>query len=84
MDTKQRTSRYSDWQTVAVAVVLMATGLVLVGGDLFGMLSLDRIQNLWPAALIIIGLIDLACQAGQPRHTGPAVINADRHARQPR
>jgi hypothetical protein len=59
MNTKQLTSRYTDWETIAVAIVLMATGFFLLSGDLFGILSLDRIQNLWPVALIVTGVIDL-------------------------
>ncbi len=40
----------------------MITGLILLGGDYLGMLSLDRIQNLWPLALIAIGFLDLMPQ----------------------
>jgi hypothetical protein len=81
MDTKQITSRYTDWETIAVAIVLMATGFILLGGDLFGLLSLDRIQDLWPVALIAVGLIDLLAQ-GDARSAGPATIDRERHARQ--
>lgn len=84
MDTKQITPRYTDWESIAVAIVLMATGLILVGGDFVGILSLDRIQNLWPAALIMIGMIDLLGQAGQPRSASPVAVGGDKHARQPR
>ncbi|MGA8028637.1 MAG: hypothetical protein WB992_15950 [Bryobacteraceae bacterium] len=49
-----------DFSSVALPVVLMLTGLVIVGGDWFGVLSLDRIQNLWPGAVIVIGLAELA------------------------
>jgi hypothetical protein len=42
----------------------MATGFILLGGDVFGVLSLDRIQNLWPVALIVGGAIDLLSQSG--------------------
>ena len=52
-----------DWETIAVAVILMVTGFVLLGGDLFGILSLDRIQNLWPVALIVVGVVDLFAQS---------------------
>ncbi len=40
-------------------VILLLTGLILVGGDRVGILSLDRIQNLWPVAFILVGLTDL-------------------------
>ena len=49
----------SDWEAIVVAVVLMLSGLVLLGGDYLGVLSLDRIQNLWPLAVITVGLADL-------------------------
>lgn len=81
MNTKQITSRATDWETLGVAIVLMATGLILIGGDWLGWLSLDRIQNLWPAALIVIGMIDLLGHAGHTRRQGPAVIDKEPHAR---
>lgn len=62
MNNKQITSRSGDWETIALAFILMATGFILVGGDLFGILSLDRIQNLWPVALIVVGVTDLLSQ----------------------
>ena len=48
-----------DWQTLALPFVLMITGVILLAGDGFGLLSLDRIQNLWPMAVILVGLADL-------------------------
>lgn len=80
MDTKQITSRCTDWETVAVAVILIVTGFILLGGDLFGILSLDRIQNLWPVALIAVGMIDLLADADS-KNTRQA-IETDTHARQ--
>jgi hypothetical protein len=67
MNTNQITSGYTDWETIAVAIVLIATGLFLLGGDLFGILSLDRIRNLWPVALIVGGVIDLLSQGPRPQ-----------------
>jgi hypothetical protein len=48
-----------DWQTLALPLVLIITGAILLAGDGFGLLSLDRIQNLWPVAVILVGLADL-------------------------
>lgn len=59
MNTHSVTSQRTDWEAMAVAVILIATGFVLLGGDFFGLLSLDRIQNLWPVSLIVVGAIDL-------------------------
>lgn len=46
------------FESLILPLVLLLTGLILVGGDRMGILSLDRIQNLWPMALILIGLTD--------------------------
>ena len=56
-----------EWETVALPMVLILTGLILVGGDLAGVLSLDRIQNCWPVALISIGVLELLAPAGSQR-----------------
>jgi hypothetical protein len=50
---------HKDWQSLALPLVLMATGAILLAGDGFGLLSLDRIQNLWPMAVILVGLAEL-------------------------
>lgn len=47
------------WQDIALPLVLVLTGLVLVGGDWLGMLSLDRIANYWPCGAILVGLASL-------------------------
>jgi hypothetical protein len=52
-------SRRADWESIAIPVILMITGIVLLGGDFLGFLSLDRIQNLWPAAVIAAGVFEL-------------------------
>jgi hypothetical protein len=66
----------SDWQGILLPVVLVLTGLILVGGDLMGVLSLDRIQNYWPVAVIVVGLTDLIAE---PKRNHPA---REEHARQ--
>lgn len=48
-----------DWQSLAVPAVLMLTGMLLVLANGFGLLSFDRIQNLWPAVVILVGLSEL-------------------------
>ncbi len=59
----------SDWQGILLPVVLVLTGLILVGGDLMSVLSLDRIQNYWPVAVIVAGLTDLIAD---PERNRPA------------
>lgn len=49
----------STWQNIAIPIVLLLTGLILIGGDGLGVLSLDRVQNFWPLALIVVGIIEL-------------------------
>lgn len=57
--------RRGDWQGVVLPIVLVLTGLILVCGDAAGILSLDRIQNYWPVAVIAVGLADLIAEPKQ-------------------
>jgi hypothetical protein len=59
MNDKQVSKRRLRWQDVALPMVLLMTGVVLIAGDSLGLLSLDRIQNLWPLAFILVGLAEL-------------------------
>jgi uncharacterized membrane protein len=59
MNHTEFTLRRTDWEAIALPLVLMLTGLILIGGDSLGILSLDRIQNMWPMAVILIGLTEL-------------------------
>ncbi len=68
-------SRQNDWKPVVLAIVLMVTGTVLVGGDALGLVSLDRIQSYWPLALIVMGLAGLV---SEPRQSAPC---EEEHAR---
>jgi len=56
---RKRTMVKSDWQSLAVPAVLMLTGVLLVVANGLGLLSLDRIQNLWPAVVILVGISEL-------------------------
>ena len=56
MDRLGLKSWLADWQSLAAPLVLILTGLLLMTGDGLGILSLADIQNLWPVALILIGL----------------------------
>ena len=53
-----------DWESLMLPLVLMITGAILLAGDGFGFLSLDRMRNLWPMAVILIGLADLLPESG--------------------
>lgn len=55
----------SSWQNLAIPIVLLLTGLILVCGDGMGLLSLDRIQNFWPLALIVVGIMELPSEKKQ-------------------
>jgi TRAP-type uncharacterized transport system fused permease subunit len=63
----------TDWENIALPIILILTGLVLLGAGLAGWLSLDRIQNLWPAAIILIGLAELL-----PQHNDRSRIERNR------
>jgi hypothetical protein len=82
---KELNSRPGAWETIALPIVLIITGIILLGGDYLGILSLDRIQNLWPVAVIAIGLVELISRDGE-RETQPARPLEERekgnHARQ--
>ena len=59
MQRETKCSGLRNFESLALPVVLLLTGLILLIGDKAGILSLDRIQNLWPLALILVGLSDL-------------------------
>lgn len=63
----------TDWENIALPIILIITGLVLMGAGLLGWLSLDKIQNLWPAAIILIGLAELL-----PQQSGHSRIERNR------
>ena len=48
-----------DWKSLLLPVVLMLTGASVLAIAAYGLVSLDRVQNLWPAAIILVGLADL-------------------------
>ena len=62
MNNTQPNIHRTNWTDLGLPLILMLTGVVLTGGDWLGILSLDRIQNLWPVALILIGLLELMVQ----------------------
>lgn len=59
MEQKQIANWKQNWESLALPIILMLTGLVLVTASGFGVVSLDRIQNLWPMALVLVGLSEL-------------------------
>jgi 4-amino-4-deoxy-L-arabinose transferase-like glycosyltransferase len=48
-----------DWKSLLLPVVLMLTGAFVLAVAAYGLVSLDRLQNLWPVAIILVGLADL-------------------------
>ena len=56
---KRVASRLNQIESLILPVILLLTGLILIGGDRVGILSLDRIENLWPLALILTGLSEM-------------------------
>ena len=57
-------------EELVLPVVLLLTGLILIGGDRAGVLSLDRIQNLWPMAFILVGLTDFLTAKDEKENPG--------------
>ena len=82
MKTNQLTDRRTDWESFALPLVLMLTGFVLIVGNWLGVLSLDRVQHLWPGAIIVIGLAELMPKYGNasPNRAFIQRDNQNRHA----
>ncbi len=59
MTSKELENRERDWESVLLPIVLMVTGALVLAGADFGMVSLDRIRDLWPVAIILVGVADL-------------------------
>lgn len=51
--------RIRNWSDLLLPLVLVATGAVVLAGADFGWVSLDKVQNLWPAAIVLVGLVEL-------------------------
>ncbi|MBV9158720.1 MAG: hypothetical protein JO097_20840 [Acidobacteriaceae bacterium] len=64
MQKTQLSADHIEWQSLALPIVLIVTGFILIIGSWIGVLSLDRIQDLWPGALIVIGLTELTPWSG--------------------
>jgi hypothetical protein len=47
------------WQSVLLPIVLMLTGAILLGADSLGTISLARVADFWPMAVILVGLAEL-------------------------
>jgi hypothetical protein len=58
MNIKKKLQNIS-WQSLWLPIVLMITGAVLLGADSLGTISLDRVSNFWPMAIILVGLTEL-------------------------
>jgi hypothetical protein len=68
MSTQEYEAKQRDWESLILPLVLMITGLLVLFGADTGLLSLDRIQNLWPAAIILVGLAELLPSSKKVEH----------------
>ena len=68
MDLKDYQQKQRDWESLVLPLVLMFTGLLVLCGADAGLLSLDRVQNLWPAAIILVGLAELIPSSKKVNH----------------
>jgi hypothetical protein len=57
--SKNKKIKDTRWENLLLPLVLMITGVVLLGADSFGTISLDRVANFWPMAVILVGLVEL-------------------------
>ncbi len=67
MERNRKANWKQNWESLALPIILMVTGLVLLVASGFGVVSLDRIQNLWPEALVLVGLTELIPSSGSAR-----------------
>jgi hypothetical protein len=47
------------WQSLLLPIVLMLAGAILLGADRLGTISLARVTDFWPMAIILVGLAEL-------------------------
>ena len=59
MTSKEIETIRIEWKGLILPVVLLLTGTFVLAIAAYGLVSLDRVQNLWPAAIILVGLADL-------------------------
>jgi hypothetical protein len=55
-----------DLKGLLLPVVLIFTGVLVLAGVDAGLLSLERIKDLWPAAIVLIGLVELVPELHLP------------------
>lgn len=67
MERNQIANWKQNWESIALPIILMLTGLVLLVSSGLGVVSLDSIQNLWPEALVLVGLTELIPSSGSAR-----------------
>lgn len=67
MERNRKANWKQNWESLALPIILILTGLVLLIASGFGVVSLDRIQNLWPEALVLVGLTELIPSSGSAR-----------------
>jgi hypothetical protein len=61
--SKELDTRQMDWKSLFLPIVLILTGALVLAVAGYGLVSLDRVQDLWPAAIILVGLADLFSEA---------------------
>jgi hypothetical protein len=52
-------TRRLDWEGLLLPVVLVATGAVILAAAHFGLVSLERVQQFWPASIALVALAEL-------------------------
>jgi hypothetical protein len=67
MERNRKANWKQNWESIALPIILMLTGLTLLVASGLGVVSLDRIQNLWPEALVLVGLSELIPSSSSTR-----------------
>jgi TRAP-type uncharacterized transport system fused permease subunit len=59
MTSNELETSQKNWESLLLPIVLVVAGALILAAANFGWVSLDRVQNLWPAAIILVGLVEL-------------------------
>jgi hypothetical protein len=59
--------KLSHWESLLLPLVLVLTGVIVLASADLGFVSLDRVKDLWPGAIILVGLADLFCDESPRR-----------------
>jgi hypothetical protein len=57
--TSNNITRHTNWESLWAPIVLMAAGALVLTAANLGIISLDKVQDLWPVSIVLVGLAEL-------------------------